>query len=160
MRPVRRISTLAALALVAAAGCGSDEPPDTPVACVEGPRAYLRALEAAPGEVRLDGGTPISACLVEEQEPGAQAQVGESMVVAATQLNREVRRDPGGPQTQRLGYLVGAVQEAASRTGGIHEDLVLRLDNAARYPGPDGNAFGAAFERAFGEGYSAGQESG
>ena len=161
MRPVRRISgLLGALALAALGGCGSDDSPDTPAACVAGPQAYLRALEAAPAEVRLDGATPISDCLVEEQEPGVQAQVGEAIIAAATQLNRKIRRDPGGAETQRLGYLVGAVQEAASRTGGIHEDLVLRLDNAARYPGPQGEAFGAGFERVFGEGYTAGQEGG
>jgi hypothetical protein len=161
MRPVRRISRLTgALALVIAAGCGSDDPPDTPVACLEGPQAYLRALEAAPGDVRLDGTTPISDCLVEQQAPGAQAQVGEAMVAAATELNREIRRDGGTAVIERLGYLVGAVREAASGTGGIHEDLALRLDNAARYPGPQGDAFGAGFERAFGVGYTAGQERG
>jgi hypothetical protein len=151
---------VAGLAAVAIASCGGDDPPDTPVACVDGPQAYLAALEAAPGDVRLAGTTPISDCLVEEQEPGAQAQVGESIIAAATQLNRDVRRDPDGPKTERLGYLVGAVQEGAAQTGGIHRDLVLRLDNAARYAGPDGETFGAGFERAFGEGYTAGQERG
>jgi hypothetical protein len=59
----------------------------------------------------------------------------------------------------RLGYLVGAVQEGAAATGGIHEDLVLRLDAAARFTGGR-DAFGARFERAFGVGYAAGQEHG
>ena len=82
------------------------------------------------------------------------------MVDAATELNR------GGAPTRpertivRLGYLVGAVQEGASGTGGIHQDLVLRLDSAARYTGPGGKPFGAAFERSFGEGYAAGQAGG
>ncbi len=149
-----------ALALLVVAGCGSDDPPDTPVACLDGAPSYLRALEVAPADVRLDGATPISDCLVEEQGSGAQAQVGEAIVTAATELNREARRDPGGSATQRLGYLVGAVQEGAAATGGIHEDLVLRVDTAARYAGPGGEPFGAPFERAFGQGYAAGQAGG
>jgi hypothetical protein len=52
------------------------------------------------------------------------------------------------------------VQEGAASTGGIHEDLVIRLDTAARYTGRQGGAFPAAFERSFGEGYAAGQASG
>ena len=43
------LAALAALAL-AVAGCGHKEE-STPVACLEGSKAYLKALEAAPGEV-------------------------------------------------------------------------------------------------------------
>jgi len=85
--------------------------------------------------------------------------VGEGLVKAATELNRLAREDPAGMATVRLGYLIGAVQEAASTTGGIHEDLVIRLDAAARFTG-DEQAFPASFERAFGAGYAAGQRSG
>jgi hypothetical protein len=60
----------------------------------------------------------------------------------------------------QLGYLVGAVQEAEASTGGIHRDLKLRLDSAARYTGPDDESFGAAFERSYGQGYAAGQAAG
>jgi hypothetical protein len=158
---MRRIATgVGALVVLAVGGCGSDDSPDTPVACLEPASAYLRALEAAPGEVRLEGTTRISDCLVEEQGAGAQAQVGETMVAAATELNRDARRDPGGPATEQLGYLVGAVQEGASATGGIHEDLVLRLDTAAQYSGQQDGVLGAGFQRPFNEGYVAGQASG
>jgi hypothetical protein len=158
---VRTSLTLAgALALLALGACGSDESPETPSACLAPPSAYLTALKAAPGDVLLGGTTPISGCLVEEQEPGALASAGESIIAAATELNREIRRDPDPARIVRLGYLVGAVQEAAGGTGGIHEDLVLRLDTAARYTGEDGKPFPAEFERSFGEGYAAGQASG
>ena len=147
-------------ALAALAGCGSDEAPETPSACL-GPAAdYLAALGDAPGEVRLAGTTPISACVVEEQASGALQTVGKSVIDAATALNRQVRRDPGSEAAVQLGYLVGSVQEGAASTGGIHEDLVLRLDSAARYTGSEGKPFPAAFERAYGEGYAAGQASG
>ena len=58
-----------------------------------------------------------------------------------------------------LGYLAGAVHEGASHSSGIATDLVRRLDTAARF-NPDSGTLGAAFERAFGKGYAAGQEGG
>jgi hypothetical protein len=157
MRPLVAMA-LAAVPLVAAA-CGADDDPTTPVACLEPAPVYLEALEEAPDPVRLEGTTAISACIVPGQDAGPLAQVGGSMVEAATRLNRQIRRDFDEPATVRLGYLVGAVQEGAAATGGIHEDLVLRLDAAARFTGGR-DAFGARFERAFGVGYAAGQEHG
>jgi hypothetical protein len=149
---------LAALAGLFMFGCGSDDAA-TPVACFGDREAYLTALEDAPGEVRLDGTTPISSCIVDGQSGGELGQVGEPLVAAATELNRRSQDDLAGDATVQLGYLVGAVQEAASTTGGIHEDLVLRLDAAARL-NSGGGALPAEFERAFGEGYAAGQSSG
>jgi hypothetical protein len=146
---------LGVLVSVALGACGSDEP-STPAACLGEGRDYLRALEAAPAAVTLDDGTPIGDCIVEGQEPAALAGVGASTIEAATRLNVLARRDPGGEASVRLGYLVGAVQEAASGTGGIHADLVRRLDAAARF-NPGGEPLPASFERAFGTGYAAGQ---
>ncbi len=151
---------IAALLALAGSGCGSDEPPATPVACLAPASAYLEALAEAPGEVRLDGTTPISSCVVPDQASGALQTVGKSVVDAATVLNAEVRRTGAKEAIVQLGYLVGAVQEGASGTGGVHNDLVLRLDSAARFTGPGGEPFGAAFERSFGEGYAAGQTGG
>jgi len=123
-------------------------------------RAYLAALTAAPGEVRLAGEVPISDCLGDGQGAGVQANVGQTVITVATELNAKARRDPGGRETVQLGYLVGAVQEGASDASGTNIDLVRRLDAAARFnPGGRG-AFGVAFEHAYGKGYAAGQESG
>lgn len=155
-----KLTLAGAIALLALAGCGSSDPPETPAACLAPASEYLEALEAAPGEVRLAGTTPISSCLVSEQASGSLQTVGKSIIDAATELNGEVLRDPDPQTIVRLGYLVGAVQEGAATTGGIHRDLILRLDSAARYPGPGGKPFGAEFERSFGEGYAAGQASG
>jgi hypothetical protein len=147
---------LAALAL-ALPGCREDEP-ETPAACL-GPAAdYLQALRAAPDPVRLPGDTPISECLVRGQEGGELSGAGESIVTAATKLNEAARLDSAGPETVRLGYLVGAVQQGASETGGIHADLVRRVDSAARFS-PDG-LLPPEFERAYGTGYAAGQRDG
>ena len=153
------IALLAALlAAPLAAGCGEDEA-STPAACLAGATAFLQALEAAPGEVRLDGGTPISECLVDDQAAGELSQVSEGVVGAASDLNRRLVDEFDRDTAIRLGYLVGAVQEGAATTGGIHRDLVIRLDAAARTTG-GGGPLGVEFERAFGEGYGAGQATG
>lgn len=154
------IAALAAVAVFTGCGGEDDEAAQTPAACLGSPAVYLEALDAAPQPVRLDGDTPISSCLVDEQEPGAQGTVGKAVIDAATQLNREVRSDPDPQTTLELGYLVGAVERGAASSGGIHEDLRLRINTAARFT-PEGEPpFGAEFERAFGEGYAAAQADG
>jgi hypothetical protein len=155
---MRRSFLAAAVALCALAGCSSDDE-STPAPCLGTVDTYLAALEAAPGRVELDGMTPISDCLVSGQEPAELGQMGEAMIAAATELNSEARRKPSGEDTVRLGYLVGAVQAGASETGGIHADLVRRLDAAARF-NEGGKPLPVSFERAFGEGYAAGQDQG
>ena len=154
---MRRVTALL-VSLVLLAGCGSEEP-ETPVACLGTADSYLSALEEAPGEVRLDGTTPISDCVISAQEAGALGSVGKATVTAATRLNAQARRDPTGDATVQLGYLVGAIQEGAAQTGGVHADLVRRLDSAARSTA-SGETPPAGFERAFGEGYAAGQSGG
>lgn len=157
-----RISLPAAgiAALLAVAGCGSSEPPETPAACLAPASAYVEALRAAPNDVRLAGDTRISACLVDEQPAGALQTVGKSLVEAATELNREVRRteDPDG--FVQLGYLEGAIERGAAATGGIHRDLVLRVDSAAGFTGPAGEPLPRSLQRWFDLGYEAGRAEG
>jgi hypothetical protein len=150
---------LAAAALSAVTGCGSSGSPDTPEACLSGPGTYLHALEAAPADVRLDGSVAIGDCLVEEQGAGEIADVGRSMIAAATRLNAQGRHDPAGPAPVELGYLVGVIEQAADSTGGIHQDLVRRLETAARFA-PGGQALPPQFSRGFGQGFAAGQAGG
>lgn len=140
------------------AGCG-DEDPSTPVACLAGAAAYVEALDDAPGAVRLDGETPISDCLAENQRGGDLATVGEAMVEAATELSGEARAEPGGDAGLRLGYLIGAAQRGADRTEGIHADLLRRLVVSARYA-PGDQALPPAFVRAYREGFDAGRTGG
>lgn len=147
------IALAAALAALAA-GCTSSEDEATPEACLVDANVYLSALQAAPGEVRLQG-TAISACLIDAQEGGELARVGEPMVIAATQLNGEARENPSGPAAIELGYLIGAVSRGADS---IHTDLVRRLNSAANFS-PDQNPT-PEFQRDFGRGFAAGQESG
>lgn len=144
--------------LIAVAGCGGPDD-STPVACLESTPAYLRALGDAPGEVELDGSTPISDCLAENQTGGDLATVGAAMLSATTKLNAEARSKPGGVANLQLGYLLGAAQRGADGTEGIHDELVRRLSAAARYS-PDNQPLPATFLDAYQRGFDAGQTRG
>ncbi|HEV7400045.1 MAG TPA: hypothetical protein VGN84_07215 [Solirubrobacterales bacterium] len=155
-RPIAILAT--GLFLLASAGCG--EPSDsTPVACLEGAGAYVRALGDAPRPVKLRGETPIGECLAENQQAGDLATVGTALVAAATRLNAEARAEPGGNANLQLGYLLGAAEHAAENTDGIHTDLIRRLSAAARYS-PDNRPLSPAFLRAYREGFDAGHAQG
>jgi len=149
---------IALLALAVLAGCGGTDS-STPVACLEGEGAYLKALDKAPGEVKLGGETLISECLAENQKAGDLATVGTALVAVATKLNAEARAEPGGDANLQLGYLLGAAERGASQTNGIHAELIRRLTAAARYS-PDNRPPPAAFLRVYREGFDAGQAGG
>ncbi len=154
----RATVVLLTAACLAAIGCG--EPSDsTPVACLEGAGAYAKALDDAPGAVRLHGGTLISECLAENQQAGDLATVGTALVAAATRLNAEARAEPGGDANLQLGYLLGAAERGGESTGGIHADLIRRLTAAARYS-PDNRPPAATFLRVYREGFDAGRAGG
>jgi hypothetical protein len=154
----RAAFALVVAATVLGAGCGKQED-STPVACLEGPNAYVAALASSPGAVRLGGETPISDCLTANQTGGDLANVGGAMVEAATRLNAEARAEPGGDANLQLGYLLGAAQRGADSTEGIHTDLIRRLAVAARYaPGTD--PLPPIYLRTSRQGYDAGHAHG
>jgi hypothetical protein len=159
MRAVRPAALLLITLALVSAGCGSSDSGATPVSCLVPAAAYVKALGSAPGAVRLAGETPISHCLVKNQSGGDLADVGASLVRAATLLSAAAQKDPGGEQTLRLGYLVGAVQAGASETSGIHTDLERRVQATARYakPAPRG---ARSFALAYARGYAAGRSGG
>jgi hypothetical protein len=161
MAAVRRgLGLSIALVALTAPGVGCGGPDDsTPVACLEGSGAYLRALRSAPGEVRLNGETPISDCLAENQASGDLANVGAAMLSATTGLNAEARAKPGGSANLQLGYLLGAAQRGAERTEGIHDELIRRLTAAARYS-PHSQTLPATFLAIYERGYDAGHSQG
>jgi hypothetical protein len=148
---------LACLAL-AAFGCG-DQDDSTPVACLEGASAYERALADAPGEVLLQGETPISDCLGRNQSSGDLVRVGEAMIETATDLNAKARAEPGGEANLQLGYLLGAAERGAEESEGIHSDLVRRLTVSARYA-PGKEPLSEEFLTTYREGFDAGRSGG
>lgn len=152
------LAAVAVFSIGAMLGCG-DQDDSTPVACLEGGAAYEQALGAAPGEVRLEGETPISDCLTPNQTAGDLARVGEAMVDAATELNAEARAEGGADTAVQLGYLIGAAERGSEESEGIHTDLVRRLTVAARYA-PDKQPLPPAFYRAYRSGYAAGLNDG
>ena len=143
---------------LAIGACGSTDE-TTPVACLEGSKAYLQALEQAPDSARLKNGTRISDCLTQNQGGGTLATVGAAMVRAATALNSEAREAPAGPAALRVGYLLGAAERGAEDTAGIHAELIRRLEAAAKYS-PGSRPLPRQFERAYEEGFEAGQTTG
>jgi hypothetical protein len=158
MRAQIAIVVLACLAALAGGGCGRQDD-STPVACLEGSGAYLDALRAAPGPVKIGGETPISDCLARNQKAGDLATVGGAMVEAATKLNAAARAEPGGGANLQLGYLLGAAQKGTGKTEGIHADLLRRLTVAARFaPGRDplSKEFLKTYQRGFDAGGSTG----
>jgi len=158
MRP-RALIALACLAALVAGGCGGGRETETPVACLEGAEAYEQALAKAPGTVALEGETPIEDCLTENQSGGDLSAVGEAMVETATALNAEARQDPGGQSTLELGYLIGAAEQGAEKTEGIHADLIRRLVVAARFA-PGDEPLSPAFLATYKEGFDAGRDGG
>lgn len=153
-----RFLAVALLAIAFLVGCG-DQDDSTPVACLEGPAVYEQALADAPGEVLLDGETPISDCFVRNQSSGDLTRVGEAMIEAATRLNGLARTEPGGDANLQLGYLLGAAERGAEESEGIHSDLVRRLVVAARFaPGKEG--LPQEFLTTYREGFDAGRSGG
>ncbi len=149
---------IALAAFPAWAGCGGPDG-ETPVACLDGPGAYLSALGDAPGSVRLSGEVSISDCLAQNQTGGDLATVGTTMVTAATKLNAEARANPGDDANLQLGYLLGAAERGAEGTEGIHAELIRRLSAAARYS-PDNRPLPPRFLHTYREGFDAGRSSG
>ena len=123
-----RAWTLVLLAGLALSGCIREEDAQLPAACRIGAPAVEAALREAPGEVRLEGGTALSECLVRTSDQGDVLLVGEIYLSVASRLADAVVEDPAGPAAVRLGYLMGAVRRGAGETQGIHDELLRRIE--------------------------------
>jgi hypothetical protein len=149
---VRARSAIAALAVAALVGCGDDEDP-LPAACTTGVRATVKALAAAPAQVRLDGDTRISTCVERARRDAEIQEVGAIFTRVADELAGAL---PGSDRAAvQLGYLIGAAREGGRNTSGIHEELIRRLEQT---PGLDGAP--PARRDAFRRGEKAGESSG
>jgi hypothetical protein len=121
----RGVKGLAAiLAVLVVAGCARDDgDAELPSACRSDAAAFTDALAAAPDPVRVDG-VPISDCLAKDSSQGEVQLVGEALLGAAQRLGEE-------RQAVALGYLVGALRRGAEESGGIHLELVRRVEQEA-----------------------------
>jgi hypothetical protein len=142
---------LTVLAATVTAGCSTSDENGLPVSCQATADRVRDALEKAPQAVTLDG-TPISDCFTRAGEPGDIQSIGFAFTEAAAELSREVRERPESGASVELGYLVGAVRAGAARTGGIHDELLRRVEQ---------ELWGVDTESgAFATGERAGRESG
>lgn len=123
-----RIPVVAAVALclLVLAGC-RDESKPVPSACRQGAETVRKALADAPGKVRLDGTTPISACIKDTSTGGEMSDVGSAYISVAQDLADDASTDPDGPSALQLGYLIGAVQRSRKGSQGVGYELERRL---------------------------------
>jgi hypothetical protein len=130
-----RVATLAAALIAAAtlAACGRDESTPPP-SCSSSPDAIIKALAAAPGPVRLEGGVSLSDCVNKSRSDGDLQTIGALLTGAADQLALTV--DGNDTAALELGYLVGAVRKGARTTNGIHAEIVRRLEQVTGLDGP------------------------
>jgi hypothetical protein len=97
-----------------------------PVACKEAPATVQRALQRAPGDVRV-GGTRLSDCFAPGSSSADVQALGLAFLPAAEHLAAGARAHPRGPAAVRLGFLIGAVRRGAAR-GGVYAELERRLE--------------------------------
>ena len=114
------------LCLLALSSCGRDDDDPTPAGCRAGQAVVLRALEAAPEPVAVEG-TPLSACLADTTDGGALQDVGAAYVAAAATLADRAADDREGNAAFQLGYLIGAVKRSEAGSQGVGYELGRRL---------------------------------
>jgi hypothetical protein len=122
-------------------GCSDGRQVATPPACMTAAQDWVTALAAAPDRVLIDQASPISDCLPKYQGAAQIQEVGNTAVEAATQLSAFLKGGSGGEAGQdtessaeaalMAGYLVGALENGAADTRGIHDTLVQRVKAAA-----------------------------
>src|SRR5688500_490535 len=124
---VRLAAPMLAVTTAAAWGCGREERP-LPAACTAGSGQIAHALRRAPAPVTLGDGTRLSVC-VERARTDADIQtVGALYTQVATGLSAHVQTS--NTAAVRLGYLIGAARRGARHTGGIHLELLRRLEQS------------------------------
>jgi hypothetical protein len=148
---VRRVAGIGVgISLVVMAGCGGGGRDVTlPQACIQGPGPVLKALARAPARVAVQG-TPISGCFSREATGDDEQIVGTNLLAAAQELGDRARRGDATAALQ-LGYLIGAAERGAKRTG-VANELIRRLQDETTVP--------RATRDAYTRGHSAGTSQG
>jgi hypothetical protein len=150
-----RAATVVAVTLLAA-GCADTTPP-MPSTCTDTDAAgYERALGAAPGAVRLPGGTPISECLWRVRTDAELQNLGAVVHTVAERLALRARDARDATAARQLGYLGAAVSAGAQHSNGVSAELARRVEVTAT--GLD--ELSPALGRALREGQAAGAQRG
>lgn len=99
-----------------------------PAACTGTDAAgYERALRTAPGDVRLPGGVPISACAWRARTDADLQSLGLTLHTVAERLAVRTREERDADAALQLGYLTGAVGAGADRSNGINAEIARRV---------------------------------
>jgi hypothetical protein len=125
---MRARTALATAAALAVGACGQDTG-SLSADCTQGEVPLSAALRSAPGHVALEDGTPLSDCIRNADSDAEIQEVAAGATPLADQLAARAARDEEA--AVRLGYLIGAARRGARHTGGIHAELVRRLESAA-----------------------------
>jgi hypothetical protein len=150
MAPMRARTALATAAALVLGACGQDTPPLS-ADCKAGAAPLAAALRGAPGHVALKDGSSLSDCIRHADGDAEIQEVSAGATSLADQLAARAGRSEGA--AVQLGYLIGAARRGARDTGGIHAELVRRLESA-------GAAVPAARQAAFERGLTSGARSG
>ena len=145
-----RLATLLAAALLA--GCSGDDGPAMPLECISGSGDVKRALERAPGEVRLEHGTLLSECVARAESDGELQDLGVVLTDVAEDLEASAASAPQA--ALQLGYLVGAARRGAPSESSLQAELVHRLERSAAI------SLSTASEAALADGLRAGEARG
>jgi hypothetical protein len=142
----RPTAALAALALLAAPGCGAADRPPLDPACTSSPQAIERALDRAPAPVMVRPGMRLSDCVAAARSDAELQNAGIVLTGVAEHLAARAK-DGDARAGLALGYLVGAARRGAARTTGIQSQLARRMESAAAFVDDGGPAVAAALER-------------
>jgi hypothetical protein len=140
------------LVVAALAGCGEEDPP-LDFACTSGAEAVERALAAAPGDVRLTGGVPLSTCVRNARSDAELQNVGAVLTGAAEHLEEAAPRD--AEAALQLGFLIGAARRGGDSANGVQAELIRRLERSGALDGAT-----PAAKAALARGLAAGEERG
>jgi hypothetical protein len=106
--------------------------------CTAGPDAVEAALARAPGEVRLDGGVALSACVRFARTDAELQNLGLALTEVAERLEPRAR-DGDDRAALQLGYLIGAARKGAPSESSLQAELVYRLERSAAFGGSSGS---------------------
>jgi hypothetical protein len=147
-----RAATLAAAAVLGAAGCDAADKPLS-AACTTGADAIVKVLARAPAPVTLAGGTRLSTCVERARSDADLQTVGAAYTQVADAL--AARAPTSDRAALQLGYLVGATRRGGRRTSGVRAELIRRIEQAAGLDGPPPTHH-AAYDRGLAAGERAG----
>jgi hypothetical protein len=114
---------------------------ETPPACLAGETALREALTRAPRPVRLEGETPISACINRASDSADLQSLSFAVLSRSGELSSAAAADPGGREAVQLGYLAGAIRRGQGTDQGVYQTMIRRFEQDLSLAPTRGAAF-------------------